>query len=205
MLKFSIYVLIIFIPQICSGQKNRLDTLLTILESEKGNFNHTSNFCNLISVLGLHESNAYTNIILTKIYYGDKELKEIEIQYKMTRIEVHKYIDTMIFYNKDQDYTFNYDKFNSQLEKALISIRELNILFQKYNYTTSKYPRQIIIDKKSTIKKLVKYTRKWKNCFSEYYNGDDKQGHVRILNSAYWKAWEDDTLILRLPKEARTK
>jgi hypothetical protein len=199
--KLCISFLLILFPLFCHAQNARLDSLLNVLENDKGNL--LDGYRTLIHVLKTYRNAAHFNVLRIKVYYDEKEIKEVEKQYRITQVEVNKYLDTMLLYMKDPDYAYQFAQLNNQLKNALFSIRDLNRIFSKYDYHKSLPNPQIFVDKPRVIKKVVKHSIELRRTFGDYENGADIHGQIKNTKGAYWRDLEDEQFILRVPKQKR--
>ncbi len=208
MIKFLLWIYILILPAFCKGQQTiSLDSLTHLLE--KPGVSHTTKVWALRSALNHQKNNTCVNILRIKVFYGEKELKKIELQYRIAQEEVNHYLDSMKLLIKDHDYIFHYDRYNASFEQALFSIRKLNKLFEQYDYSSSSnYASSGIIESPKTIKKVIALTAKIGEGFTQDFdNHHDKlireHGCFVILKNAYWYDWEDKRLVQELPTQKR--
>ena len=199
--KISFIIILLFFSINGSSQTIRLDSLVRYIERDE--MNRTEEFRLLIQVIKTYKYDAYFNVIRVKIYYSDKEASEVEKYYKSAQIEANKYLDTIQLYLKDPDYRYQFRQLNSQLRNTLIAIRNLNLIFSKYNYYDSKPTPRIIIDKKSSLKKIEKYTERMSKSFGDFETGLGGYGYQRLIKPAYWCNWNEEELVLKVPKQER--
>lgn len=209
--RFFILLYLATVSFFCRGQlcSTSIDTLLKVIKENRSSMvsSQTYRFNMLFTSFYCHEKNASTNIKKIKGVYGEsKKMRKIECAYSKAQHDVDTYIDSICSYfkgypsrkdNYDKDpinytkYIKGYCSYNKRLKDALLSIRKLNRILGNCNIEKAPNERLVIIEKRSSIRKVVKYTRYWKEFLFVYNKERDSEEYLTKPKLYYWTPWKD--------------
>jgi hypothetical protein len=115
-----------------------------------------------------------------------KTLNKINSRYIDSRTKIKIYLDGLSLFLLNN--TNDYSKCNRDFKKALFSVKKLYKLLEQNDSTPGgKNIFYLYLLKRSSIKKVVKYTLTWESDFYESRHLDNKQVYSNFLNRGYWK------------------